>query len=943
MSYLVFFVSGCSALIFEVLWFRQASLAFGSSVWASTLVLSSFMAGLALGNSIAAWRGQRVARPLRAYAWAEALVATMGVLLVYLLPEIGKGIAPLMRQLADHPQLINAVRACAAFALLLVPSTAMGVSLPLVTRAVVERGARFGVVLGWLYGFNTLGATAGAILGETWLIPIAGIRGTALAAAALALTAAGVAAWLNQQWQTDTPRVAPASSSNADAASSPPASASLGLSWLIAAAVSGFCLLALETIWFRLLLLFVRGDALALAYMLATVLVSIGLGGVIAGWLLRFTNDAHRFASSLSLLIAGACVLSYIALPAAIAPFKAQLIYEPLDILRVAVPLMAPVSLGSGMLFTLLGAGFRRRTSSDVRASGVLTLANTIGAAAGAAISGTLIVPAFGSERALMLIAAIYAIAGMWLWWRSLTAVRVNYALAALAVAALVWFPSGLLRNDLLPITAAGWDLPTPHVTSRIVAVREGITETVTYLERQLGTEPVSYTMLTNAYSMSTTKEASRRYMKLFVYWPLAVHPDPDRSQHALLIAFGVGNTAKALTDSDAFATIDVVDPSRDILQMSRTVFPNGGNPLDDPRVRVHVEDGRYFLQTTDRHFDLITGEPPPPGVAGVVNLYTREYFQLMRDRLADGGIVTYWLPMSDLTDPSAKAILRAFCDAFDDCSIWNGMGTNLMMVGTRGTHSPPSPAAFGHQWTVPVVAAEMKRLGLERPEQLGALFIGDADYLRQLVEGSPALVDDRPAVLKAPVPNAPSEFTRIIADTEGARSRFWTSALIKRLWPQDLLRASLGYFEFQAIANAHFAGNVSAGWDDVQRVLSGSSLSTPVLWRLGTDTDIRDAADRARPRALADPFLQLQLGLHLISERRYAEAVEPLIQAAHTDDRQMQVQTVRLVAYALCLANRPRDAREFARAFFASSPGAAGDPFWPWLERTFDFQIATD
>ena len=153
-------------------------------------------------------------------------------------------------------------------------------------------------------------------------------------------------------------------------------------------------------------------------------------------------------------------------------------------------------------------------------------------------------------------------------------------------------------------------------------------------------------------------------------------------------------------------------------------------HPLNDPRVRVHIEDGRYLLQTTDRRFDLITGEPPPPGIAGVENLYTREYFELIRRRLADGGFVTYWLPLSDLTDVSTKAILRAFCDVFEDCSLWNGSGTHLMMAGSRDARGPVSEEEFGRQWRDPAVAAEMERLGVERPEQLGALFIGDAGYL---------------------------------------------------------------------------------------------------------------------------------------------------------------------------------------------------------------------
>src|SRR4029077_3796144 len=121
-------------------------------------------------------------------------------------------------------------------------------------------------------------------------------------------------------------------------------------------------------------------------------------------------------------------------------------------------------------------------------------------------------------------------------------------------------------------------------------------------------------------------------------------------------------------------------------------------------------------LQTTAQRFDLITGEPPPPGIAGVENLYTREYFELLHDRLADGGIATYWLPLSDLSDVSARAILRAFCDVFEDCSLWNGSGTNLMMVGTRNTAGPVSVDHFIRQWNDMKVAPEMDRLGFERP-----------------------------------------------------------------------------------------------------------------------------------------------------------------------------------------------------------------------------------
>jgi hypothetical protein len=151
------------------------------------------------------------------------------------------------------------------------------------------------------------------------------------------------------------------------------------------------------------------------------------------------------------------------------------------------------------------------------------------------------------------------------------------------------------------------------------VALREGLTDTVQYLERDFLGEPLCHRLLTNGFAMSGTTAWVKRYMQLFVYWPVAIQPN---LKNALLICYGAGNTAKALTNVAGIESIDVVDISRDILEMSHVVYPVvKQNPLHDPRVQVHVEDGRFFLQTTDRRFDLITGEPPPPKAHGIVNL----------------------------------------------------------------------------------------------------------------------------------------------------------------------------------------------------------------------------------------------------------------------------------------------------------------------------------
>jgi hypothetical protein len=179
---------------------------------------------------------------------------------------------------------------------------------------------------------------------------------------------------------------------------------------------------------------------------------------------------------------------------------------------------------------------------------------------------------------------------------------------------------------------------------------------------------------------------------------------------------------------------------------MSRLVYPDpGDHPLSDPRVSVHVEDGRYFLQATTRRFDLITGEPPPPKYAGIVNLYTKEYFELTRDRLAPGGMVTYWLPVHSLLERDSKAIIRAFCDVFTHCSLWGGAGWDWILVGMRELRGPVTEERFARQWRDPVVGPDLRSLGIERPEQLGALFMADAGDLREMARDVPPLSDDYP------------------------------------------------------------------------------------------------------------------------------------------------------------------------------------------------------
>jgi MFS family permease len=282
----IFALSGAACLAFAALWFRQAGFTFGNSVWASSLVLSSFMAGIALGNGLAARYASRIGRPIVTYALLELIIATSGVGLVWALPSMTGAVTSILRPFFDQPWILNPVRLAVCFLLLLIPATAMGATLPLVVRALHEHNSSYGSVLGRLYGFNTLGGMVGAVVGEAFLLEWLGIRGTAIFVAGLGLTAALGALLIARGF----PAVA-----RAPDAHRVPLSPS---AWrcLIAAFLSGGILLGFEVVWFRFLHLFAHGGGLAFALMLATVLMGIGLGGCAAGvWVVwRSWLDACR-------------------------------------------------------------------------------------------------------------------------------------------------------------------------------------------------------------------------------------------------------------------------------------------------------------------------------------------------------------------------------------------------------------------------------------------------------------------------------------------------------------------------------------------------------------------------------------------------------------------------------------------------------------------------
>jgi spermidine synthase len=929
---LLFFISGAAGLIFEVAWFHRCGLVFGNSIWSTSIVLSSFMGGLALGNGLVGRFGHRIGRFLRAYAALEATVGVTGIALTAGLPALTGYLAPATRGILDVPWLIDPVRLVTAFALLIVPATAMGATLPVLVGALCRWRPGFGRVLGRLYGWNTLGAVTGVACSELVLIGRFGVMGSAWIAGSLDLVAAGAALWIS--------RNAGESRLIADPSAPEPLRIQTGTWRLLSCAfLSGGCLLALEVVWFRFLSMFVITSTLAVSLMLAVVLAAIGLGGLAASyWLKRRPGDA-AYLPAAALGAACALVASYVSFQfVARGPWAVQW-YR---ILWFACALTFLTSLLSGVIFTLLGEALKRNFFAAARAAGWLTLANTSGAMCGSLLAAFVLLPLLGMERAIFALAALYVVIGLLAARDVLPGLSTNPGKAFVAaglgsVAALALFPFGLMNGKYFRRAAGAYISDG----SQIIATREGSAETIFLTRKTWLGKPVSHRLITNGFSMSGTNLASLRYMREFVYLPMLLHQEPLR--HALVLCYGVGVTAGAVTDLASVESIDVVETSRDVVAMSDLIYPPDKSPLRDPRVRLHLEDGRYFLQATGERFDLITGEPPPLLTSGTVNLYTREYFQLVHDRLAAGGITTYWLPAARWGQYDVKSIIRAFCDVFEDCSLWSGTPSDWILVGTRGRSNRAPYEHWSDAWNQPVLGNHLREIGFEQPEQLGATFLGGAEYLRKLTAGTPPLTDDFPQRLLPPSTgfslssrsntfyHDTGEFSIKVTDTNRAREAAETSKFARGLWSDDMLKRTLPFFFQQRIINRL----LSEGADPLRHIeelhslLTETSFHSLPLWELGSDDVLQRIAATGNDGTGAVEYV---LAVGALASRDYSAAAADFAESERRGFRIVTLQPLR--AYALCMAGQPASARKLADDASLRNPDEVH--FWTWMESKF-------
>jgi spermidine synthase len=712
--------SGASALAYQVLWLRELSLIFGVTVHAAVTVLAAFMGGLALGGSIAGRVLTRLRRPLLAFGLAELLIGASALAVGVAFDRAAPVDAALHDALGGSGARLTAGRFAVAAALLLVPTSLMGLTMPLVGASAIVREAS-GVRLSLAYGVNTAGGVLGVIATGFYGVGLLGSDTTLRMAAAVNVTV-GLAAMLWSRLDHE-PAEAMGGAPEAPAIGGPVASnigppipvAVLG----IVVTASGAASMALEVFWFRALVQLVPATVYAFTAMLAVVLAGLAIGSFVAARLLRRPGSWAAWLGRLHYATAAAALLSLALLAAAASIVGAR--WE-----AAAALAMLPATLGMGASFpvALQAAAAAGRSAADVaRRIGRLYAANVAGAVAGVVLAGFVLLPQLGVRAATIVAGLVFAATALLLRlasrrFRAVLDLPLLAGLGALVMTAPD--PLGVAfahrHGDGQP---PAWRHDGAQATVMVHAARS---RRILYVD---------------GLHQASDRPEMVKVHRTIGHLAMALHPDP---RNVLVIGLGGGATAGAVSRHEP-RTLDLVELSEGV-RLAAPLFTHVSyDVLHRPGTVLHMDDARTFLLTTRERFDVVTADIIQPTHAGAGGLYSREYFERVRSRLRPGGLMLQWVGQRQ--DTTYKLMTRTFVEVFPHATAWVG-GTLLV-----GTTEPLqlSRSAFERKLADPDLREALAAVDVTSFDGLCGWYTADGHAIRRFVGPGPVLTDDRPLV----------------------------------------------------------------------------------------------------------------------------------------------------------------------------------------------------
>jgi spermidine synthase len=741
--FVIFFVSGACGLIYEVIWLRMLSLVFGTTVYAVSTVLAVFMAGLALGSYGFGHYIDKHRSPLKVYAALEVgigLFAVLIPLIFFLLENLYIAV-----HLSTHPSrsILTVLRFILSFLVLLIPTTLMGGTLPVMSKFLVRQKGRLATRVGHLYFANTLGAVIGCFVTAYFLIQLLGVRETGYLAALGNLVVGFIALEINK--------------------ASPPLEESLVLTpatselkrepipalfrlVLWAFALSGLCALAYEVLWTRILSLFIGSTVYAFSAMLSTFLCGLALGSLIIARRADKHKDLIFLFGILEITIGILCLLS-ISLVKILDPVS-RAIFETVPFktwwrwmgygLFISAVLMFIPTLLFGTTFPVVAKIYTRHLERLGRGIGNIYSVNTIGAIVGSFLGGFILIPLIGVQKSILTMALLNGAVGLALILSSPDAHGLK-KLATIAVSVLAFLLVAWRVPVDQPLVLFSPDIYRSG--DKLLFHEQDADATVVVLE---GTDNVRR-LYANRNEAAEDSRWDAPSHKVIAHIPLLLHPNPKR---ALVIGFGMGVTSYAITCHDV--EVDAVEISKGVINANSYFVEANHHILDNPLVHVYIDDGRNYVLLTQNKYDMISAGIIHPGVSpGSANFYSKDFYDQCKRILTPNGVMSQWVPLHYVTPENFRIITRTFKGSFPNATLWFKYTNNFMMLIGTNTDQPLQIdfQDFDRRVHQPKVLADLASIEVDDTYALLDSFMMGSEAIKQYVGEGPIHTDNRPYI----------------------------------------------------------------------------------------------------------------------------------------------------------------------------------------------------
>lgn len=728
----LFFLSGCAALIYEVVWFQLLKFTIGSSSISMAITVSTFMGGMCLGSLLYHRVVGRHHNPLKMYAYLEFGIGIWAVFTLFVLPLAGN----LYFQFAGYGPAGLVTRSLVAALFLLPPTMLMGATLPAIARWVKadQEGLAF---LGIFYSTNILGAVAGTLLAGFVLLRLFDTHIATYAALFINLAVAALAFLLYRR-HSFVDRVEPEVAVSAE-----PAEKAGYLNLL--AALSGFTALGCQVLWTRLLAEYYGGTVYSFSIILAVFLLGLGIGSSLGATASRRVRNPLAWLFLLQIFLGAAIwwsgysinnlihrVFLFGITPDYIGADPLFISKSMNDLLRTLMTIL-PAALVWGSIFPMLLSVVSRNQQDPGQASGRLYAANTLGAVFGALCMTLATIPLLGTEAGQQIVMAVAVLgAGIILWVmprpQGWSVSSTGGVVACLLVLILVFFPTPLNQNmSLLGRLQSYWD------RYELLAFEQGVNSTVGVSDFERSGNYYRRLHVSGKVVASSFPE-DMRLQRLLAHLPAMFQDDP---RSALIIGFGAGVTAGTFTLYDSIERIVIVEIEPLVPELSGEFFREENlDVLNDPRVELIIDDGRHYLATTEEKFDIITTDPIHPWVKGAASLYSREFYDLVKAHLTPQGFVSQWAPFYETEEAAVKSQIATFFDAFPQSSVWNtyteGLGYDATLLGYNTPPMITERSLISAMTRTPEITSSIRALGLQNPMGLLYHYGGQASDMNE-------------------------------------------------------------------------------------------------------------------------------------------------------------------------------------------------------------------